>query len=154
MTKIKQLGHVVLFVSDPKASADWYHEVLGTELVTYSEPLSGAFLSFGRRDHDIALFQAPGGGPVGHHQMAHMAMEIDGDAAAFKAFHAKLLDKGVRITALVDHGISYGLYFLDPDGHQLEVFYQYTQPDAAAKEMVARDGAIAQPISPEEIREA
>lgn len=28
----------------------------------------------------------------------------------------------------VNHGISYGVYFLDPDGHHLEVFYQH-EPD-------------------------
>lgn len=153
MTKIKQLGHVVLFVRDPRASADWYGDILGTEVVTYHPGIPAAFLSFGRRDHDIALFKAPDGRRLGDHDVEHLAFEIDGTLADLKAFHAKLLDKSVRVTGVVDHGISYGIYFLDPDGHQLEVFYQRVRPDAEAKRLLAEGGAIARPIDPAEISE-
>ena len=61
MTRIKQLGHIVLFVRDPAASADWYCDILGMERVTVSEGIPAVFLSFGRRDHDIALFKVPDG---------------------------------------------------------------------------------------------
>ena len=65
MSLIKHLGHVVLYVTDPSTSAKWYADVLGMEIVTFNEQIPAAFLSFGRRDHDIALFQAPSGRTLG-----------------------------------------------------------------------------------------
>lgn len=151
MTRIKKLGHVVLFVRDPMTSADWYCDVLGMKAVVRDERIPAAFLSFGRRDHDIALFKVPDDRQLGHHDMEHVSSEIDGDLNDLKTFHKKLREKGVEILGVVDHGISYGLYFLDPDGHHLEVFYQYIQPDDAALHAFAKIGAIANPIDLETI---
>ena len=148
MTKIKQLGHIVLFVSDPEASAGWYRDILGMEQVTFHLGIPAAFLSFGRRDHDIALFKVPDGRKLGHHDAEHFAFEIGGSLDDFKAFRARLEEKGVTITGTVDHGISYGVYFLDPDGHQLEVFFQRVSPDGDAKRRLAEIGAIAVPLDP------
>lgn len=151
MTRIRQLGHVVLFVRDPMESAEWYREILGMEAVVRDDRIPAAFLSFGRRDHDIALFQVPDDRQLGHHDLEHVSFEIDGDLAALKEFHAKLKAKGVKITGVVDHGISYGVYFLDPDGHQLEVFYQRVQPDDEAKRTFGQIGAIAKGIDLEKL---
>jgi len=146
MTRIRQLGHVVLFVRDPMASADWYCDVLGMEAVVRDDRIPAVFLSFGRRDHDVALFRVPDDRRLGHHDFEHVSFEIDGDLADLKEFHAKLKAKGTEVTGVVDHGISYGVYFLDPDGHQLEVFYQRVQPDEEAKRTFGEIGAIAQRI--------
>ena len=56
MTTIKGIGHAVLYVSDPEASAAWYGDILGMERVIYSEQFQAIFLSFEWRDHDLALF--------------------------------------------------------------------------------------------------
>ncbi len=146
MTRIRKLGHIVLFVRDPAASADWYCDILGMERVTAHQGIPAVFLSFGRRDHDIALFKVPDGRTLGHHDAEHFAFEIDGDLDALRAFKARLDEKGVTITGTVDHGISYGVYFLDPDGHQLEVFHQRVGPDEEAKRMLGEIGAIAKPV--------
>lgn len=153
MTKIKQLGHIVLFVRDPAASADWYCDILGMEQVTFHPGIPAAFLSFGRRDHDIALFQVPDERALGHHDAEHFALEIDGDLDDLRAFRARLEEKSVRITGTVDHGISYGIYFLDPDGHQLEVFHQRVRPDEEAKRMLGEIGAIAKPVDLNAVKE-
>ena len=146
MTRIKKLGHIVLFVRDSAASADWYCDVLGMERVTVHDGIPAAFLSFGRRDHDIALFQVGDERSLGHHDAEHFAFEIDGDLDDLRAFKSRLEEKGVTVTGTVDHGISYGVYFLDPDGHQLEVFHQRVQPDEEAKRMFSEMGAIARPV--------
>ena len=153
MTRIKQLGHIVLFVQDLEASAEWYCDVLAMERVTAHEGIPAVFLSFGRRDHDIALFQVPDGRALGHHDAEHFALEIDGGLEDLKAFRARLEEKGVRITGTVDHGISYGIYFLDPDGHQLEVFQQRVRPDEEAKRMFGEIGAIAKPVDLNAVKE-
>ena len=145
MPRIKHLGHVVLYVSDPAASAKWYNDVLGMETVTFNERIPAAFLSFGIRDHDIALFQAPPGRTLGHHDVEHVSTEIDGSLAELKEFYSSLLRKNVVVLGVMDHGISHGVYFLDPDGHHLEVFCQH-EPDARSKVKFGEIGAIANPI--------
>lgn len=145
MIRIKHLGHVVLYVSDPIASAKWYNDVLGMETVTINEQIPAAFLSFGKRDHDIALFQSPPDRDLGHHDVEHVSTEIDGSLNDLRAFHASLVEKGVEVLGVMDHGISYGVYFLDPDGHHLEVFYQH-EPNSESKRKFAEIGAIAKPI--------
>ena len=145
MSRIKHLGHVVLYVADPTASAKWYEDILGMEVVTFNNHIPAAFLSFGKRDHDIALFQAPPGRSLGHHDVEHVSTEIDGGLEDLKDFHASLLRKNVKVLGVMDHGISYGVYFLDPDGHHLEVFYQH-EPDEASKRKFSEIGAIAKPL--------
>ena len=57
------------------------------------------------------------------------------------------------ITGTVDHGISHGIYFLDPDGHQLEVFQQRTGSDEVPKAVFRQVGAMGAPIELETIRQ-
>ncbi len=146
MTRIRQVGHVVLYASDPDASAEWYCDLLGMEVVARSEHFSAVFLSFGTRDHDIALFKAPGDGAFRNAELQHVAFELDGDLDDLKRFHARLVERAVTIEAVVDHGISYGVYFRDPDGHRLEVFHQRVPSDGTSKRMRAEIGAIADPV--------
>ena len=37
MSKVNKVGHVVLAVKDPEASAKWYVDILGMEMMNYSE---------------------------------------------------------------------------------------------------------------------
>ena len=46
----------------------------------------------------------------------------------------------------VDHGISYGTYFLEPDGHVLEVFWPRITPDAEALRRFPDIGIMARPV--------
>jgi catechol-2,3-dioxygenase len=151
MTTFKGIGHAVLYVSDPEASAAWYGEVLGMQRVIDSEHFQAIFLSFGTRDHDLALFQAPPGQQLGQQDFNHIALELDEDLEGFKAFRRRLVDKGVTITGTVDHGVSYGIYFLDPDGHQLEAFMQRTPAEADQHEAFRAAGVKATPIDLESI---
>ena len=66
--------------------------------------------------------------------------------AGLKHFKQSLSDNNVTITGTVDHGISYGVYFLDPDGHQLEVFHQIPT-EKEAKENFADIGSRSTPIN-------
>jgi catechol-2,3-dioxygenase len=146
MTAIKGIGHAVLYVSDPEASAAWYGDILGMERVIDSSRIPAIFLSFGWRDHDLALFQAPPGQSLGQQDINHLALELDTDLEGFKAFRRRLVDRGVTITGTVDHGVSYGIYFLDPDGHQLEAFMQRTPAEADQHEAFRTAGVKATPI--------
>ena len=151
MSTIKGFGHAVLYVSDPEASARWYCETLGMERVIDSEAFQAIFLSFGWRDHDLALIQAPAGQSLGQQDVHHLALELDTDLEGFKAFRRRLVEKDVTITGTVDHGVSFGIYFLDPDGHQLEAFMQRTPAEADQHEAFRTAGVKADPIDLENI---
>ena len=75
--------------------------------------------------HDIALFDvgddAPGPqkGQVGLNHFAWRMASL-GD---LKEMHGRLQDRGVPFR-VADHTISIGIYFSDPDGNGLEVYYE------------------------------
>ncbi|ASG22325.1 MULTISPECIES: VOC family protein [Nitrospirillum] len=144
--KVKRIGHVVLYVRDPEKSARWYGEILGMKIsarVAEGPYAGGIFLSFGYYDHDIALFPGGTDAPKGK-EFEHIGLEIDvgGDIGKLKDIYATFLEKGVVIHEVLDHGVSNGIYFYDPDGHQLEVFAQIIPPDngAAIAELGANQG--------------
>ena len=85
MAKIKKVGHVVLGVRDPQRSIKFYTEALGMELVNVLEEMQMAFLSFGERDHDIAVIKVPDDQPVGSSGLAHTALEIEGGQSSCRS---------------------------------------------------------------------
>lgn len=128
--KIKRVGHVVLYVRDPESSARWYCEVLGMQVsakVSDGPYRGGIFLSFGEHDHDLALFPAASDGARGK-EFEHIGLDVDcgGDLDRLRRLYGWMLKHEVRINEILDHGVSIGIYFFDPDGHMLEVFCQLT----------------------------
>ena len=146
MAGINRIGHVVLYVRNPAASAEWYCKTLGMEVVLENKRLSYAFLSFGQSDHDIALFKAPDDRRLGQQDLQHIGLEFSGDLEEYKQLHDKLVTSEVEIVGVLDHGTAYGIYFRDPDGHILEIFYQRIANDGTSKRKLGEIGALADPI--------
>ena len=126
--KIKHIAHVVLYVREPEASARWYGEVLGMKVsarVPEGIYKGGIFMTFGEYDHDIALFPAKDDAPRGK-EFEHIGLQVDceNDVDSLRRLYGWLIQNKVRIHEVLDHGVSTGIYFYDPDGHQLEVFCQ------------------------------
>ena len=126
--KIKRIAHIVLYVRNPEASARWYADVLGMQVSARVKegPYSGGiFMTFGEADHDIALFPASDQTTPGK-EFEHIGLELDGenDMESLRRLYGSLIRKKVKIHEVLDHGVSTGIYFYDPDGHQLEVFCQ------------------------------
>ena len=133
MTKILGIRHAVLGVRDPQRSITFYTEVVGMELVTFLEDMQMAFLSFGERDHDLALIKVPDEQPVGSSGLAHIAFEVDGGPQQLQELCARLKARGLDTEMTMDHVISQSLYFLDPDGNRFELFSQ-VMPGTEAKQ--------------------
>ena len=133
MTKILGIRHAVLAVRDPQQSIKFYTDVLGMELVTFLEDMQMAFLSFGERDHDLALIKVPDEQPVGSSGIAHIAFEIDGGPEELQGLYAQLKARGVDTEMTADHVITQSLYFLDPDGNRFELFSQVLPHDEAKR---------------------
>ena len=106
-----QLGHTVIYVSDLDTSREWYCQHLGMTVVVESPERNGCFLSFGKNDHDIALFENPVA--KGKETINHIALKFDGSIAELAEFRQGLIDEGVKVQRTVDHGVSYGIYFND-----------------------------------------
>ena len=132
MTKILGIRHAVLAVRDPQRSITFYTKFLGMELVTFLEDMQMAFLSFGERDHDLALIKVPDDQPVGSSGLAHIAFEIDGGPEQLQELHARLKARGLDMEMTFDHVMTQSIYFLDPDGNRFELFSQ-VMPRSEAK---------------------
>jgi catechol 2,3-dioxygenase len=125
------LDHVNIFVRNAERSHQWYTDVLGlhTQDRFYTEEtgrLKAAFLAADRdHAHDIALFEvgeaAPGQakGQVGLNHVAWRMATLED----LKEMYHRLEAMGVPIR-VSDHTISIGIYFSDPDGNGLEVYYE------------------------------
>lgn len=115
------VGHVHLKVRALDEAIPFYRDVIGLGVTVRHGRY--AFLSFGERHHDVALQElgpdADGPGPgVG---LYHAAFEVE-SPDTLAAVAERVRDAGVEVTP-VDHGISKALYFPDPDGNGLEVYY-------------------------------
>jgi catechol-2,3-dioxygenase len=125
------LDHVNIYVRNAERSHRWYTEILGLHTQdTFSAPETGklraVFLSADpEHAHDVALFEvgedAPGPqkGQVGLNHFAWRMASLED----LKEMYRRLLDKGVPIR-VSDHTVSIGVYFADPDGNGLEVYYE------------------------------
>jgi catechol 2,3-dioxygenase len=125
------LDHVNLFVRNAERSHRWYSDLLGLHTQdTFFFPETGklraVFLS-GDPDHahDVALFEVgedaalPQKGQVGLNHVAWRMASLED----FGAMYERLKARGIP-TRVVDHTISIGAYFSDPDGNGLEVYYE------------------------------
>ena len=122
MFRTEGIDHVALAVRDVRSSARWYAEVLGLQRL--HEEVWGDFPAIvGNGTTAIALFPVkveqpkprPGSDTIA---MLHLAFRVD--RANFTAAKAALSGRGIDFTEQ-HHGIAESIYFLDPDGHQLEI---------------------------------
>jgi len=150
--RVERIAHIVLFVKDPEASAQWYAEVLNMKIVARAGDgpyKGGVFMSFGTSDHDIALFPAADDATKGK-EFEHVGLMMAGTSMDdLRANYAYFREQGVEIAEILDHGVSTGIYFYDPDGHMLEVFCQRVpQAGGAAQAELNRNEGQADPVDP------
>ena len=149
MPRIKELGHTVIYVSDLATSRDWYCKNLGMTVVVDSPERNGSFLSFGENDHDIALFENPVA--KGEETINHIALKFDGSVQELGKFRKGLIANGVDVQRAVDHGISYGIYFTDPDNHCWEIFVERQRSEKTRIDAMRATGAMAEPVDLETV---
>ena len=131
MPKPMALDHVNIFVRNAERSHRWYTDILGLHTQdTFNHPgtdkLRAAFLACDPdHAHDIALFEVgeeaalQQKGQVGLNHVAWRMATLDDLAEIYR----RLNDKGVPVR-VSDHTVSIGVYFSDPDGNGLEVYYE------------------------------
>ena len=135
------LGHVNIYVRNAERSQKWYEDILG--LHTYDfVPGRAAFMAANREEsHEVALMEVGENAPgvidkqVG---LNHMAWRMD-SLDDLKEFYNRIKEKDVEITPR-DHGISLGIYFNDPDGNGIEVYYELPRSQWASQENIFMGG--------------
>ncbi|MDP3794602.1 MAG: VOC family protein [bacterium] len=120
---IKELGHVVLYVSHLERSADFYRDVLGFREIARGGGV--ALYSSGRTHHELLLIEV-GGEPrmPGRVEpgLYHIGFNIGDGPEAARQVYRELKGKQVRIVGTADHGVTHSIYILDPDGNELELY--------------------------------
>jgi len=120
--KIKELGHIVFYVSDLKRSADFYKDTLGFEEIAREHGM--AAFSSGRTHHELLLLEV-GGEPKRKGMepgFYHAGFKVGDSHEDIKKVYKELKEKGVHIVGAGDHGVTHSLYILDPDGNELELY--------------------------------
>ena len=122
-----KIGHAHIKVRDLDRAIDFYTHFLSLNFV---ERVGNAyaFLSSGTFHHDIALqnvgLEAPQ--PSSHGiGLYHVAFEVP-DKRSFALAYRALKEAGVSVGA-VDHLISWAMYFDDPDGNGVEIYWDTRQ---------------------------
>ena len=129
MVKAKQLAHLVLRVRDLERSERFYSEFLGLRVTNRRDGAIGkmVFMSAGEASsHELALISVGADAPgpdenrvgIWHHAWAMDSFED------LKSLYADLKQKGVNIGGIGSHNISIGVYFFDPDGNEIEAYFE------------------------------
>ena len=114
----QRIDHVHVLVADRVAAESWYERVMGlrriAELAFWSA--DGGPLTMGNAVDSVhlALFEG-----VNNSRRSTVAFGVPG--AELLAWRTHLQDALGRRIDLVDHQVSWSLYFTDPDGNPFEI---------------------------------
>ena len=118
--ELSGIDHVSLPVDDLERSTAFYRNVLGLREDVREE----GFALFRCGTDLLALMERHPGGPQAVH--LHFGFRVDSPREVDR-WAERLLDHGVHITqGPEDRDDGRAVYFLDPDGFELEIFYEVT----------------------------
>lgn len=128
MIKLDRIGHVNLWVGDQEASKRFYRDVLGFAVSEEDPDHGGVFMTLGENYHTLDIAQHPHPATAVRPQrdqigLMHIAFQV-GSHAALRDAYVHLLEHGVAIRAATNHVNQRSLYFSDPDGNTLEIYYE------------------------------
>ncbi len=125
MAQITGLGHVGIYAEDLMKQRDFYTRVMG--LTIADEDLEGRGMVFMSAD------------PVAeHHEFVLMKGRMTSDDAkviqqiSFKVpsietmreFKRRIEGENLQVERIVSHGNAFGMYFFDPEGNRIELYYK------------------------------
>jgi len=124
--QIKELGHVVLYVSNLEKMSHFYRNILGFKEISNN----GQFAAFssGRTHHEMLLIDIsryvgdksfpkmlqPG--------LYHIGFKVGDSDAELREAYEVLKGNNIPISGTADHHVSHSIYTQDPDGNELELY--------------------------------
>ncbi len=125
MAEIEGLGHVGIYTQDLMVQRDFWTRVMGLKIA--DEDLEGRGMVFlssypEQEHHEFVLMKgrdAPREAKLVQ-QISFKVPSIDD----LKEYHRRLVAENVRIDRIVSHGNALGMYFFDPEGNRIELYYK------------------------------
>lgn len=127
MPRVTRLGHTGIYVEDLARMRDFYTRVLGLTVTDEDDERGMVFLS-SRPDeehHEFVIMRgrnAPRDARLVQQISWHVASVDD-----LLQFHQLLRAEGVQVEREVTHGIALAIYFFDPEGNRIEVYWPTDQ---------------------------
>jgi catechol 2,3-dioxygenase len=128
MIRLTRIGHVHLRVADIERSKRFYRDVLGFRVAEEDPQHGGVFMTLGADFHTLDLAQHPS--PETAEQstrarigVAHIAFLV-GSYDDLRNAYRTLVEHGIDIERAIDHVNQRSIYFSDPDGNRLEIYYE------------------------------
>ena len=125
MPQITGLGHVGIFTEDLSAQREFYSETLGLTIADEDLDFGIVFLSADpdAEHHELVLMNrregdAESGAPV--QQISFKVRSLDD----LRDFYHRLRDRDTKFNMIVSHGNAFGMYFDDPEGNNIELYYK------------------------------
>ena len=145
--RVRELGHVSLFVNDLDASRRFYRNLLGLAETGTAKDGRIVFFSAGRHHHDVSCelkrADGPGPQPKGVPGLYHIAFDVGSSLADLSAAR-----HWVERAGLVPFGDTASSFSIrDPDGHEIELYVDLAdrtrqmQKSPAASEATAKTNA-------------
>ena len=150
--QVKELGHIVLYVSDVDRSARFYGDVLGWRCLEMPENstfgrIPVALFSSGRTHHELLLIEVgPDAQPVPrqrHLGLYHFGLKVGDSDDELRDARARCLEQGVRIVGMSDHTVTHSLYIEDPDGNEIELYIDVAGVDWTLSNVMSPVKALA-----------
>lgn len=144
MLRVSSLGHVGIHVHDLERSKAFYRDILGLTVSDESPERGVAFMTAkGRLEehHELVLFTGREDGKI----VQQISFRCD-SLSVVKEFYQLFLKHQIPINRTVSHGNAVGVYFQDPDGNQVEVYWptgkDWPQPFGKQVDLKAPDELI------------
>lgn len=117
-----QIGHVGLYVTDLAKMRDFYTGVLGFDVTDAGTGRAAemVFMSRDPREHHQVVLAT--GRPPGSYSVVNQISFRVKSLQELREMHRRLVDHDVQQIRPIDHGNSWSIYFLDPEGNRLEVY--------------------------------
>jgi catechol 2,3-dioxygenase-like lactoylglutathione lyase family enzyme len=125
MAHITGLGHVGIYAEDLMKQRDFYTRVMGLRIADEDlEERKMVFLSADpiAEHHEFVLMQ----GRVTTDD-ARVIQQISFKVSSIddlRTFKQRLEGEGLTVERIVSHGNAFGMYFFDPEGNRIEVYYK------------------------------
>lgn len=159
MSAIEGLGHVGIHTEDLMKMRDFYTRVMGLQIADENLDRGIVFLS-ANPDYEHHEFVLAKGRDVssGAKMVQQISFKVK-NPEDLREYHRRLQAEDMRIERFVSHGNALGLYFFDPEGNRIEVYYKtgfpVPQPHGDPLSMEASTEewlAVAQAAIPEDRR--
>ncbi len=118
-----ELGHIVLYVTNLQKSVYFYKTILGFPEIARATGM--AVFSTGRTHHELLLIEI--GGKVQPKKqptagLYHFGLKIGNSRKELEEAIRELKNANVTIVGTADHTVTLGVYILDPDGNEVELY--------------------------------